>query len=94
MTRTKCQMEEINMDKHLEELYHKAKRFDEGEAYQTEEYNLIAKKQWALCTMMREAFGEDLWVMLQEYVGVVNEEIEFECKHFFAQGYEAGKADN
>lgn len=77
----------------MEELYQRAKRFDEGEIYQTEEYDAIARKQRAICERMRDIYGDKLWAMLMDFVEAVNEEIDLECRHFFVRGYAMGKGD-
>lgn len=81
------------MEPYLEELYQRAKRFDEGEIYQSEEYGAIARKQRVICERMRNIYGDKLWAMLMEYTEAVSEEIDLECRHFFARGYAMGKGD-
>jgi len=75
------------MEDLMEKLYQKAKRFDEGEVYQTQEYSDICKRQFALCKEMRRLFGPVLSQLLDEYTAAVSDECDLECRHFFEQGF-------
>lgn len=75
----------------MEELYQRAKRFDEGEIYQSPEYDKIAKRQMELYREMRALFGPFIVPLLEEYTDQIGEECEMECRHFFEQGYRMGK---
>lgn len=81
------------MDQHIEELYQKARRFDEGDLYQTKEYEEISRRQFNTYLEMRALFGPSLPALLMGYISATNEEIEMECKHFFEQGYLLGQAE-
>lgn len=79
------------MKKFLEELYQEAKRFDEGDIYQSEEYAAIAKRQNRLYKEISALFGPVAVSLLEEYTAAVGDEMELESKHFFEQGYLAGR---
>jgi len=80
------------MEKYIEELYQKAKRFDEGGLYQSREYEDISQRQFKAYLEMRALFGPALPHLLEDYISATNDEIELECKHFFEQGYLLGQA--
>ena len=79
------------MDKPIEELYHRAKRFDESDIYQSAEYDAVAKNQMALYKKMRVIFGPAIIPFLEEYTAAMGDEMELECRHFFEQGYRLGR---
>ncbi|WP_251445183.1 DUF6809 family protein [Vermiculatibacterium agrestimuris] len=74
----------------LEELYQKAKRFDEGDIYQSEEYDAIARRQRELYTNMR-LLCPAIHRLLDEYTEAMGDEMELECRHFFEQGCRLGR---
>ncbi len=80
------------MEKHIEELYQKAKHFDEGRLYQSQEYSDICKRQITLSKEMRLLFGPMLSQLLDEYTAAIGDECDLECRHFFEQGYLLGQA--
>ena len=79
------------MEKSIEELYQQAKRFDEGELYQSQEYSAIARRQTELYQKMRTLFGPPVAPFLEEYAAAIADEMELECRHFFRQGYLLGQ---
>lgn len=79
------------MEKSIEELYRQAKRFNEGEIYQSREYSAIAKRQTELHKKMRVLFGPLIVPLLEEYNTAVADEMELECRYFFEQGYLLGQ---
>ena len=79
------------MEEWMEELYQKARRFDEGDLYQRPEHARIAKRQMELYTKMRVLFDPLIGPLLEEYTTQIGEEFELECRHFFMQGYLMGK---
>jgi len=79
------------MNAHMEELYHQAKRFDESELYQSDEYAAIAKAQMGLYKKMYALFGAVIAPILEEYHAAISDELELECRHFFEQGYLLGR---
>lgn len=81
------------MKKTIEELYQKAKRFDESGVYQSEEYAVIAKQQNRLYKEISALFGPVAISLLEEYTAAIGDEMELECKHFFEQGYLLGLSD-
>lgn len=79
------------MKESIEHLYQKAKRFDEGEIYQSQEYSAIAKRQMELHKKMCALFGPLIVSLLEEYSAAIADEMELECRHFFQQGYLLGQ---
>ncbi len=82
------------MEKHIEKLYQRTKRFDEGGLYQTQQYTDICKRQLALSQEMRLIFGPMLSQLLDEYTAAIGDECDLECRHFFEQGYLLGKGSS
>ncbi len=80
------------MKKHMEHLYQQAKRFDEGELCQSQQYSDICRRQLTLFQEMCLIFGPMLSQLLEEYTAAIGDECDFECKHFFEQGYLLGQA--
>ncbi len=81
------------MDKHIEELYQKAKRFDEGDLYQSKEFEDISQRQFKAYMEMRALFGPTFPPLLAGYISATNEEMDLKCKYFFEQGYLLGRAE-
>lgn len=79
------------MKKSMDELYREAKRFDEGTIYQSRAYGEICKRQFRLYDEMCALFGPQLSRLLEEYAMAVSDECDFECRHFFEQGYLLGR---
>jgi len=81
------------MKKSIEELYQRAKRFDEGELYQSEEYDAIAARQMELYRIMDAMFSPAIAPLMEEYMSLIYDEMEMECRHFFEQGYKIGQKE-
>ena len=79
------------MEKSMDELYQEAKRFDEGELYQSDEYQNVAVRQVKLYREMRTLFGRTFAVLMEDYNTALAEEMELERRHFFEQGYLMGQ---
>lgn len=81
------------MNPHIEKLYKDVRRFDEGELYQSVEYKLLSRRRMehhaALCKILGPQFSEEFSKFLEQ----MDEEIEYECLHFFAEGYFIGRAE-
>ena len=80
------------MKKSIEELYQQAKRFDESDIYQSQEYSVIAKNQRELYKKICALFGPTIIPLLEEYTAAVGDEMELECRHFFRQGCILGQS--
>lgn len=81
------------MDPRIEELYQQARRFDEGELYQMAEYTDLSKKRSRLLEKLSKLIGPAFEYAVDQMLESVDQEIELECKHYFYEGYLAGKAD-
>lgn len=81
------------MDKHIAELYEKAPRFDEGELLGSEEYRQVKLQQEHLRDLLMGTFGRSILPLLDDYTGTLFDEMECEAKHYFQEGYRAGRRD-
>lgn len=66
---------------------------DEGEIYQSQDYNTVLKNKNYLRRTIQTLFGAVVSPLLEEYAAVIGEETELECRHFFEQGYLMGLAE-
>lgn len=80
------------MARFMDDLYQKAKRFDEGDIYQSQEYQDVCRKRWQLYEQICLRFGTQIAPLLEEYAAAIGDECDLESKHFFAQGYRFGRA--
>lgn len=81
------------MDRHIEELYRQAPRFDTGTQYQDPEYIRRLEITFRMEDLGEKMFGFMLRNFLEEYVGKLYEANQFELMHFFEQGYLAAKRE-
>lgn len=81
------------MKRSVKELYQAAIRFDEGEIYQSQDYNTVLKNKNHLRRTIQTFFGAVVSPLLEEYAVVIGEETELECRHFSEQGYLMGLAE-
>ena len=72
------------------ELYLDAKRFDESETYQSKEYEELVSRKAELTENLYRKFISAIPLM-EEFIGLLAEETELECRHFFREGYLAGQ---
>ena len=81
------------MNQHIECLYADAPRFDESELCRSDEFSRLSAFQMQLIQQAEVRFGAEAADILEEYMGVLYEQTELECRHFFHQGYLAGRAE-
>lgn len=81
------------MKRSVKELHQAAIRFDEGEIYQSQDYNTVLENKNHLRRTIQTLFGAVVSPLLEEYAAVIGEETELECRHFFEQGYLMGLAE-
>ncbi len=81
------------MDGKIKKLYTEAPRFDEGELYQSEAYRETVRRRLEIYDRLVLEYGNNILSMLDSYTEAVYGEMELEARHFFAEGYKAGKAD-
>ena len=74
------------MNKVMEKLYRQAKRFDEGEIYQSREYKVVWERKLRAWQKMYIRFGPSVIPVLEEYAEAAGDESELENQHFFEQG--------
>lgn len=81
------------MDAKIKAAYENARRFDEGELYQSKEYDDVSEKRYVLEERLETLFGADAISLLDQFANVIYEENALENLHFFEQGYLTGQAD-
>ncbi len=81
------------MTPHIEQLYVRTPRFDEGDLYRSEAYSQLSVRQMQLLRQAAALFGEDAAKLLEDYAEVLYDQAEMECRHFFRQGYIAGRSE-
>lgn len=74
----------------INELYLNARRFDEGEIYQSQEYEELVNRKVEVMENLYRKCGAEL-PLLEEYIDLLRDETELECQHFFREGYRAGR---
>lgn len=77
------------MEQLLTEKYNTCLRFDEGEFYQTEEYQRAAACAERLRELLTDTFGIQISPLLEEYTAALYDVFEWEARHYFVQGYYA-----
>lgn len=75
------------MDKQIAKLYENAPRFDEGQIFQQDEYHEMKRRQSHIYDLLVATFGEGVIALLDDYTDTLFEEMEFEARHFFQEGY-------
>ena len=80
------------MDPHVEKHYEAARRFDEGEIYQSEEYMRLSRLRSERYDALLEILDPRFEELLAQLLECLDKELELECLHYFAEGYAAGKA--
>ena len=81
------------MKRSVEELYQAAIRFDEGEIYQSQDYNTVLENKNHLRRTIQTLFGAVVLPVLEENSAVFGVDNEFEFRPFFEQGYLMGLAE-
>ena len=80
-------------EKKIEIAYEDAPRFDESDFYGDEEYNKIMSEMLEIERELFENVGSRQWKMIQRHMSLMYMECEFECMHFFQQGWVSAKND-
>lgn len=81
------------MDKHIEELFANAARFDESELTKLEDYKLKEKISLQMEEIAELKFGKEAGKFLEEYLMAIYDLCHYEFLHYFQQGYLAAKAE-
>ena len=79
------------IEKKIESAYEDAPRFDESGLYGSEEYKELMSRMLKLEDELYKNLGSVQWDMFQRHMSTMYEECEFECKHFFEQGWLSAK---
>lgn len=79
------------MDKPWMKYYEQAQPFDEGEIFQSEEYDQVIRKEAELYRLVAATFGASVEPLLDAYTDALGDKAELECQHFFQQGLSAGR---
>ncbi len=80
------------MDQHVKDLFAAAQPFDEGELYQSPEYEKAEEKFILVEEMAEKLYGAEVAALLPTYLEAWSDAQEIECLHFFNQGYQYGLA--
>lgn len=80
------------MNEHIKALFEAAQPFDEGELYQSGEYDLWSKAVLRLEREIEERFGQEAKTLLTDYIYAYFEVEWLTCLHYFHQGYLAAEA--
>lgn len=75
------------MEHMLTEKYNTCVRFDEGELYQSEEYQRTAAYVERMRELLTDTFGSQITPLLEEYTAAMYDAFEWESQHYFTQGY-------
>lgn len=81
------------MEPHIQMLYEKAPRFDEGTVVLEGPYRTAKQEQMRIFDLLAETFGPVAVTLLDEYTSTFYEEMECEAQHFFQEGYLAAKRE-
>ena len=81
------------MDKHIEELYEKAIRFDESEWTGDENYRLRERITFLMEDIAELRYGEEGRKFMEEFLLAIYDVCHYEFLHYFEQGYLMGKAE-
>ncbi len=81
------------MDRHIEELYKAAPRFDESDLMLSSLYTDAMCRQFCYMARLEERFGQDAAKLAEEILCTTYDITELEAKHFFREGYRAGLLD-
>ena len=75
------------MEKEIAEKYETCIRFDEGELYQSEEYQKNAVYAERIKEVLLDTCEQAIAPLLEEYTAALYDVFEWEAKHYFTQGY-------
>ena len=81
------------MDKHIEELFATATRFDESDLTKLEDYKLKERITFLMEELAELKYGKDAGKFLEEYMMSFYDVCHYEFLHYFQQGYLAAKAE-
>ena len=71
--------------------YGRAKRFDEGKVYHSQEYIAFLKRRTQLEETAKSIYGVGVGLLLEEYADLLGDLTELECHHYFEEGYLAAE---
>lgn len=71
--------------------YEQAQPFDEGEIFQSEEYDRVTERELELYRLLVATFGVRIEPLLDAYTDALGDKAELEGRHFFQQGFCAGR---
>lgn len=81
------------MEQHIEALYKKALRFDEGTVIDEGAYDRVKGEQLRLYDLLLKAYGRGVLPPLDAYTGTLFDEMECEARHYFREGYLAARRE-
>ncbi len=74
-----------------QDAYEACPRFDESDAYRTAAVDAIFARKIELMDRLLAAVDPKDRSLVEDYAGVLYEEMEAECRYFFQMGYEAAR---
>lgn len=81
------------MNDHIIDLFETAQPFDEGELYQSQEYDLWSKTVLRIGDKIKELYGDEAEKLLADFLHAYFEVERFACLHYFYQGYLEGREE-
>lgn len=79
------------MTPEMQALFAACPGFDESEAYQTGAYQLHSVMRNSLLFHLNRRLDDDEREFLSDFLDFVSDETEFECQHYFLEGYRIGR---
>ena len=80
-------------DEKIEKAYEDAPSVDESELYCCPEHSELMNRMFALEKEIYENVGKKQWDLFRRHMILMYEECEFECVHYFQQGWLSAKKD-
>lgn len=71
----------------ISQAYENAPRFDESHLCEEAAYLDLIHKIVKMDELLHESLSPSQWELFMEYVGLLYEECEFECMHYFEQAW-------
>ncbi len=75
----------------MQDLFDACPRFDEGDAYQTEAYQIHSTLRNCLLFHLNRRLDDDAREFLSDLLDFMSDETDFECWHYFQEGYRMGR---
>ncbi len=80
------------LNEDIRQAYEDAPRFDESRIFASKEYSSFTAKQMKLFNELYRRLSAEDFRLVQKYLELSYDDCEFECIHFFEQGWLMGQA--